>query len=110
MTADPNEVVTVFAGSLIEAQGYRQALADAGIESKLTGDALLANFGSAIPGAIELYVHRRDFDNAVAAIRRYDAERSGEGEEPLPHPEDASKPSSERHWQKHHIPPHPTGQ
>jgi hypothetical protein len=80
MTPDPQEVVTVYSGSLVEAQAYRQALADEGIESTMTGDSLLANFGSAIPGAIELYVHQGDFERAKDVIRRYDAERT-EGSE-----------------------------
>jgi hypothetical protein len=80
MTPDPQEVVTVYSGSLVEAQAYRQALADEGIDSTLTGDSLLANFGSAIPGAIELYVHQRDFERAKDVIRQYDAERTEMGE------------------------------
>lgn len=80
MTLDPNEVVTVYSGSLVEAQAYRQALADEEIESTMTGESLLANFGSAIPGAIELYVHQRDFERAKEAIRQYDADRA-EGED-----------------------------
>jgi hypothetical protein len=80
MTPDPQEVVTVYSGSLVEAQAYRQALADEGIESTMTGDALLANFGSAIPGAIELYVHQHDFERAKDVIRQYDADRTEGGE------------------------------
>ena len=80
MTPDPQEVVTVYSGSLVEAQAYRQALADEGIDSTMTGDSLLANFGSAIPGAIELYVHQRDFERAKDVIRQYDAERTELGE------------------------------
>jgi hypothetical protein len=80
MTPDPQEVVTVYSGSLVEAQAFRQALADEGIESTMTGDSLLANFGSAIPGAIELYVHQRDFERAKDVIRQYDADRTETGE------------------------------
>jgi Putative prokaryotic signal transducing protein len=80
MTLDPNEVVTVYSGSLVDAQAYKQALADAEIESTMTGESLLANFGSAIPGSIELYVHQRDLERAKEAIRQYDAERA-EGED-----------------------------
>lgn len=105
MTPDPDEVVTVFSGTLVEVEAYQQALADAGIESKLTGDSLLLTFGSAIPGAIELYVHRRDFDKAVAAIQRYDEERK-EGGEPHPRPKDDANPTTEKHHQTRHIPPH----
>jgi hypothetical protein len=93
-------------------EAYKQALADAGIESKMTGDSLLASFGSAIPGAIELYVHQSDLEKAVAAIERYEAERTSgeEGGTEHPLPRDESTPDTVRHHQKHHIPPHPTGQ
>jgi len=112
MTPDPNEVVTVYSGSLVVVEAYKQALADVGIESKMTGDSLLASFGSAVPGAVELFVHRRDFDRARAAIERYDRERgqAESGGRDHPHPEDQKAPEAARHWQKHHIPPHPTGQ
>ena len=110
MTPDPNEVVTVYSGSLVVVEAYKQALADAGIESKMTGEALLASFGSAIPGAIELYVHQRDFDKARAAIERYEAERGEREAGGHPHPRDEPAPDGERHHQKRHIPPHPAGQ
>jgi hypothetical protein len=78
----------------------------------MTGEALLASFGSAIPGAIELYVHQRDFEKARAAIEQYErerAEREAGGQEHS-HPEDEPAPHGERHHQKRHIPPHPAGQ
>ena len=110
MTADPNEVMTVYAGPLVVAEAYKQALEDAGIESRMTGDALLASFGTAVPGAIELFVHRRDFDKAVTAIQRYEENREKpEGEAHAP-PTDSAKPEGAKHPIKHHIPPHPTGQ
>jgi putative signal transducing protein len=112
MTPDPNEVVTVYSGSLVVVEAYKQALADAGIESKMTGDSLLASFGSAVPGAVELFVHQRDFERARAAIERYDQERGNRptGGREHPHPKDEPGPDSTRHRQKHHIPPHPTGE
>ena len=97
MTRDPNEVVKVYAGPLAAAEAYKQALADAGIESKLVGDSLLATFGSALPGAIELYVHRSDFEQARAAIERYDEEKEGRGGEEQqhhPHPTSSPKPGA----------------
>ena len=101
MTPDPQEVVTVYSGPLVVVEAYKQALADAGIESKMTGDALLASFGSAIPGAIELYVHQSDLEKAGAAIQRYEAERkNGEkGGAERSHPRDESAPDSVRHHQ-----------
>lgn len=110
MTHDPQEVVTVYSGPLVVVEAYKQALADAGIESKMTGDSLLASFGSAIPSAIELYVHQSDLEKAVAAIQRYEAERTNEGNPEYPKPRDDRAPNSPRHHEKHHIPPHPTGE
>jgi hypothetical protein len=111
MTHDPNEVVKVYSGTLVTVQAYKQALADAGIDSRMTGDALLANFGSAVPGAVDLYVHQSDFDKAVEAIKRYDENRDkNEGRaQQHGHPTDV-KVATTQHRQKHHIPPHPTGQ
>lgn len=80
MTADPNEVVKVYSGPLVVVEAYKQALADAGIESRMTGDALLASFGTAVPGAVELYVHQRDFEKALGAIERYEKERVDAGQ------------------------------
>jgi hypothetical protein len=111
MSHDPNEVVKVYAGPLVVVEAYKQALADAGIESKMTGDSLLASFGSAIPGSIELYVHQGDAEKALAAIKQYEETRpkdGGEGEHPRP--TDEANPAAAQHRQKHHIPQHPTGQ
>ena len=68
MSHDPQEVVTIFSGPLVVVEAYREVLADAGIESKVTGESLLASFGSAIPGSIELYVHQGDAEKALEAI------------------------------------------
>jgi len=112
MTPDPNEVVKLYSGPLVVVEAYQQELADAGIECKMTGDSLLATFGTAVPGAIELYVHQRDFEKARAAIQRYEDER-GKREQNNPthsHPTDSAKPDGTQHRIRHHIPPHPTGQ
>jgi hypothetical protein len=111
MTPDPQEVVTVYSGPLVVVEAYKQALADAGIDSKMTGDSLLASFGSAIPSAIELFVHQSDLEKAVATIQRYEAERTnGEaGGQDRHHPRDESAPDTVRHHQPRHIPPHQTG-
>ena len=63
MTADPNEVVKVYSGSLVVVEAYKQALADAGIESKMAGDSLLASFGTAVPA-------RSSFTSISAISRR----------------------------------------
>lgn len=78
MSTDPNEVVKIYAGPLTVVEAYLQALADAGIEGKMVGDSLLASFGSAIPDAIELYVHQRDVEKGLAAIKFYEeSEKNG---------------------------------
>jgi hypothetical protein len=90
MTPDPNEVVKVFAGTMIEAESYQEALTAAGIESRVVGGALTASLGTAIPGSIELWVHRNDLEKALAAIR-YDDEQRGR----KPPPESHGKPVSD---------------
>jgi hypothetical protein len=111
MTHDPDEVLKVYSGPLVAVEAYKQALADAGIESRMTGDSLLANFGTAVPSAIDLYVHRRDFEKAVAAIQRYEKTREpADRGEPHGRPVDSPRPEGTPHRVKHHIPPHPTGQ
>ena len=110
MSPDPEEVVTVYSGPLVVVEAYKQALADVGIASKMTGDALLASFGSAIPGAIELYVHQSDLDRAVAAIQQYEAERTSEEALEHSHPRDERAPHSVPHHQPRHIPPHQSGE
>jgi hypothetical protein len=88
MTTDSDDIVRVFAGTLVEVETYQQALSAAGIESKVVGTALTASFGTAIPGSIELWVHRGDAEKAVAAIKLED-ERIGKKpaqDRPTPHP------------------------
>lgn len=75
MTHDPDDVVTVAAGEAVVMELYRQRLADEGIEAKTLGDRLGASFGTAIPGSIELWVHRADADRAADVLRVMEAER-----------------------------------
>ncbi|HSQ57418.1 MAG TPA: hypothetical protein VLM40_16975, partial [Gemmata sp.] len=89
MTHDPHDVVRVFSGTLIEVESYQQALTAAGIESRIVGTELTAGLGTAIPGSIELWVHRSDFDKSVAAIKLDDEERGRQHEpEKFPRPTD----------------------
>ena len=78
MTSDPGEVVKVFSGTMVEAEVYQEVLVAAGIESKVVGEALTASLGSAIPGSVELWVHRADAEKAVAAIKLSDEQRGDE--------------------------------
>jgi hypothetical protein len=72
---DEHDVVRVYAGSIVSAELYQQALKEAGIESKVVGLSLLANFGSAIPNSVELWVKSEDAEKAQAAIELYESER-----------------------------------
>jgi hypothetical protein len=87
MNPDPNEVVSVFRGTTVEAETFQQVLADAGIEGKVVGEALTASFGTALQGSVELWVHQKDADKAIAAIKFAEEQRGrrepGEG---FPHP------------------------
>jgi hypothetical protein len=111
MNPDPNEVVSVFRGTMVEAETFQQVLADAGIESKVVGEALTASFGSALRGSVELWVHQRDAEKAAAAIRR-DEERRGrrEGHEPFPHPTSDPKPGAAPHRKEPHVKQDPLGE
>jgi len=111
MTDDPNEVVTVFRGTLVEVEAFQQVLGDAGIESKVVGDELTASFGTAIPGSVELWVHQKDAEKAAAAIKR-DEERKGRPEPngPFPPPTNDPKPSSAQHRKEPHVKQDPLGE
>lgn len=90
MTRDPNDVVTVYAGPMMIVESYKQVLADAGIESRVVGEALTASFGTAIPGSVELWVHQSDLGKATEAIKRYEEERP-KAHHHHPHPTDEPK-------------------
>lgn len=91
MNADPNDVVTVYSGPMVTVETYQQVLADAGIESRVVGEALAASFGSAIPDSVELWVHRSDLEKATAAIKRYEEGRPRE-QQHHPRPTNDPKP------------------
>jgi hypothetical protein len=111
MTRDADDVVKVFSGTLIEVEGFQLALADAGIESKIVGTELTASFGSAIPGSIELWVHRADADKARAAITR-DEERKANKQpgQKHPHPTSDPKPPAPPARKEPHVKQDPFGQ
>ncbi len=68
MTAEANDIVCVASGSLIQVEACHQLLQAAGIESRIVGDNLTAGLGTALPGSIELWVHRADERAAEATI------------------------------------------
>ncbi len=77
MTTEPHDehdVVRVYAGPMVSAELYQQALKEAGIDSKVVGLSLSASFGSAMPDSTELWVKGEELDRAVAAIKQFEAE------------------------------------
>ncbi len=78
MSESHDEVVRVAAGDLVRIEVYRQALAEAGIDSRVLGQSLEAGFGSALSGHIELYVKEEDVPRAEETLREVEA-RKGHG-------------------------------
>jgi hypothetical protein len=76
MTPNPDEVVKVAYGELVDIEMYQRALSEAGIESRVSGQSLDASFGSALMGSMELYVHARDAETALATIRKLEEEKA----------------------------------
>jgi hypothetical protein len=109
MAADPNDLVRVTAGSLTEVQHWHDLLRTAGIASRVVGDNLAAGLGTALPGSVELWVHRADVGAAEAAIKGAGGHHHREPEShPIPphgHPESGPKPDRSRGPQ-HGAPPH----
>lgn len=111
MSSDPGEVVKVFSGTLVEVEGYQEALTAAGIESKVVGTALTASLGTAIPGSIELWVHRSDAEKAVAAIKLDDEQRGRKAPaEKHPHPVSDPKPGAAPRHKEPHVKQDPLGE
>jgi hypothetical protein len=95
MTDDRDDVVSVAAGDTVTMELYKQALTEAGIESRVVGEALASSFGTAIPNSVEVWVHKSDESKAKAAIEMWEQDR-GQSDEPgeaFPRPaDDASRP------------------
>ena len=68
MTANANDIVCVASGSLTHVEAWHEMLQADGTESRIVGDNLTAGLGTALPGSIELWVHRADAKAAEAAI------------------------------------------
>ena len=108
MTHDPNDVAKVYSGPLVVVEEYREALSEAGIDSRIVGEALTSVFGGAIPDTVELWVHRGDFDRATKAIERF--EDKIEEEKPHhSHPADSSKPGAAPLRKEPYVNPDPAG-
>ena len=74
-THDEHDVVKVYAGSMVTAELYQQALKEAGVESRVVGLSLSAGIGTAIPDSVELWVKSEDAEKARAAIKEYEEEK-----------------------------------
>ena len=109
MTADANDIVCVTSGSLIQVETWHELLQTAGIESRIVGDNLTAGLGTALPGSIELWVHRADEQAAGATIGGAAANHHREPEShpvrPHGHPVSDPKPDHSRGPQPG-APPH----
>jgi hypothetical protein len=75
MTTETHDVVRVASGEMVTMELYQQALREAGVESKVVGDALGTSFGTAIPNSIELWVREEDAEKAVAAIKLLESKK-----------------------------------
>jgi hypothetical protein len=70
-----HDVVKVYSGPMVTVELYQQALAEAGIESKVVGLSLTASLGTALTDSVELWVKSEDAVRAAEVIERYEAER-----------------------------------
>ena len=109
MTHDPNDVVQVYTGPLVQVEEYQQALKESGIESRVVGTALTAVFGGAIPNTIELWVHRKDAERAVAAIERFEKQSQEDRHRHRSHTTDSPKPNPAPVRKEPYINPNPAG-
>jgi hypothetical protein len=83
MSHDPDDVVRAAAGPLVQVEIWQGLLREAGIVSQVVGTDLTAGFGTAIPGSVELWVHRSDEARAAEVLRDAEAHR-GEAEPEAP--------------------------
>ena len=76
-----------------------------------TAPAFIASLQSAIPGSVGLWVHQKDADKAIAALKR-DEEQKGRRESGERHPRPTSdqKPSSTPHRKEPHVKQDPAGE
>jgi hypothetical protein len=107
MNSTENEVVRVFTGPLVEVERLHGVLMAAGIECRVVGSELAGSFGSALPGSVELWVHRGDAATAEAAIERESRPTGAAPSEHFPHPKSAPKPHNVPHWRPTYTNPDP---
>jgi hypothetical protein len=107
VTRDQNDVVRAYAGPLVLVELYQSALKEAGIASRVVGTELAGGLGSALPAAVELWVHRPDLPNAEAVIERESRAKVAEPRAHFPHPTDDPKPAPRPHRREPHVNPNP---
>lgn len=73
MRDNPDDVVKAAAGPVVQIEAWQTALTESGIESRVVGEDLSGSFGSALPGSMELWVHRDDLAAAQVVIRSVEA-------------------------------------
>jgi hypothetical protein len=109
MSHDPNDVVKVYSGPLVVVEAYREALQDAGIESRIVGTALTSVFGGAVPDTVELWVHQMDMEKATKAIERYEQRSVENKHHHHAHPTSAPKPGPAPGRKEPYTNPDPAG-
>jgi hypothetical protein len=105
---ESNDIVCVSTGTLTEIQARHDALSAVGIESRVVGDHLTAGLGTALPGTLELWVHRNDLRAATAVLAGAPAGHREPHGYPVPHHRHpVSDPAPDRsRGPQHGAPPH----
>lgn len=103
MTERPDDLIQVAAGELTALQVLGNALEEAGIQSRVVGGELTAGLGTALPGSVELWVHRND----VAAAEKVIAGHRPHAPHTHGHPTSDPKPDRTSTPQSHKLPHQP---
>ena len=105
MARDPQELVKIFAGPLVEVELRHAALSDAGIESKVVGTELASSFGTALTDSIELWIHLGDVPEAEDLLLKH--AKPHHDHEKFPHPTDSPKAAPPHTHKEAHVNPDP---
>ena len=110
MARDPQELVKIFAGPLVEVELRHAALSDAGIESKVVGTELAIGFGAALTNTVELWIHVGDVPEAEDVLLKHAKPQHAKphhDHEKFPHPTDSPKPAPPHTHKEPHVNPDP---